>query len=506
MAGMLWQTATPANMTEMQSSRTRRPLVLASVMAGTFMIAVEATIVSTAMPKIAGQLGDLHLYSWVFSAYLLSQTAMTVIFGKLADMYGRKPVLLVGIGIFLIGSLLCGMAWSIPSLIGFRLLQGVGAGAIQPVCMTVVGDLYPLQERGKVQGWLASVWGLSSVMGPLSGGLIIQHLSWSWIFWINIPVGLLSMAGFAAFLHERVAAERARVDVLGAGLFTLAMASLMLGLTQIGTGQPRSMLAAFAVFVVAIALFVWQERRAVNPVVAFRLWSFRPIATANAATLLSGMVVIGLTAFLPMYIQGVLDRSPLVAGFTLTMMVLGWPVGATVGARSFNRYGMRPVLLCGGVLLPAGCSVFVLLGPNSSPVLGGLGSLVTGLGMGLLSTSALMIVQASVGWAQRGAATASNLFARSLGSTLGATVLGVVLNNSLAQGGSRAAVSPDQLRMLLDRPDLLPGMAAIRSALDASLHVTFWAVFLIAALTLVLATLVPRVHVASPVTGAAAAE
>ena len=169
---------------------------------------------------------------------------------------------------------------------------------------------------------------------------------------------------------------------------------------------------------------------------AFRLWSFRPIATANAATLLSGMVVIGLTAFLPMYVQGVLDQSPLVAGFTLTVMVLGWPVGATLGARSFNRFGLRAILLCGGALLPVGGIVFVLLRPGSSPLLGGLGSLVTGLGMGLLSTAAIMVVQSSVGWAERGAATASNIFARSLGSTLGATVLGAVLNNSLAAGGS----------------------------------------------------------------------
>ncbi len=497
---MLWQTAAPSYVTRMQSSLSRRPWIIASVMAGTFMIAVEATIVSTAMPKIAGQLGDLHLYAWVFSAYLLTQTAMTVVFGKLADTYGRKPVLLVGIGIFLVGSLLCGMAWSIPSLIGFRLLQGVGAGAIQPVCMTVVGDLYPVQERGKVQGWLASVWGLSSVLGPLAGGLIIQHLSWAWIFWINLPVGLLAMAGFAAFLREQVSAEHARVDVPGAALFTLAMASLMLGLTQIGTGQLGSTLAAFAVFAAATALFVWQERRAANPIVAFRLWSFRPIATANAATLLSGMVVIGLTAFLPMYVQGVLDQSPLVAGFTLTVMVLGWPVGATLGARSFNRFGLRAILLCGGALLPVGGIVFVLLRPGSSPLLGGLGSLVTGLGMGLLSTAAIMVVQSSVGWAERGAATASNIFARSLGSTLGATVLGAVLNNSLAAGGSRAVVSPDQLRQLLDRPETLAGMAAVRSALGESLHVTFWAVFILAALTFVLSTLVPRLPLAGAAT------
>ena len=170
--------------------QTNRPLVLASVIAAMFMVAIEATIVSTVMPQIAGQLGGLNLYSWVFSSFLLTQTATTVVFGKLSDLYGRKPVLLFGIAIFLIGSVLAGFAWSMPSMIVFRLIQGVGAGSIQPVGMTVVGDLYSARERGKIQGFLASVWGISAVLGPLAGGLIIQKLSWAWVFWINVPLGL----------------------------------------------------------------------------------------------------------------------------------------------------------------------------------------------------------------------------------------------------------------------------------------------------------------------------
>ena len=465
-------------------------------MAATFMIAIEATIVSTAMPKIAGRLGDLHLYSWVFSAYLLTQTAMTVVFGKLADTYGRKPVLLAGIAIFLVGSFFCGLSWSIPSLIGFRLVQGIGAGAIQPVCMTVVGDLYPVRERGKVQGYLASVWGLSSVLGPLAGGLIIQHLSWAWVFWVNLPIGCAAMAGFMVYLREDVTVRKNRVDVLGGALFTIAMAALMLGLTQLGSGPAGTELSFFAVFAVGAALFVWQELRAADPMVAFGLWSRRPIATANAATLLSGMVVIGLTAFLPVYVQGVLNQSPLVAGFALTMMVLGWPVGATLGARSVNRFGLRTVLLAGAALLPVGGVLFVLLHPGSSPWHAALGSLVTGFGMGLLSTSAIMVVQSSVGWAERGSATASNIFARTLGSTLGAAVLGAVLNRSLAQGGTEVAVSPDQLRLLLYGTGALVHDEAVRAALAASLHITFWAVFVIGVATLLLASLVPKVPLA----------
>ena len=197
-------------------SNIRRPLILASVMAATFMIAVEATIVSTAMPQIAGQLGDLHLYAWVFSAFLLTQTATTVVFGKLADIFGRKPILLIGIFIFLLGSLLCGFATSMPGLIAFRLIQGVGGGAIQPVSLTIIGDLYPARERGKIQGWLASVWGISSVLGPLAGGLIINHLSWAWVFWVNLPVGIAAAIGFGLYLREDVARQTQPIDVPGA--------------------------------------------------------------------------------------------------------------------------------------------------------------------------------------------------------------------------------------------------------------------------------------------------
>ena len=161
---------------------TRRPLVIAAVMGSMAMVAIEATIVSTVMPQIASQLGGVHLYSWVFASFLLAQTAMTVVFGKLSDVYGRKPVMIIGIAIFLIGSFLAGLSWSMPSMICFRLIQGIGAGAIQPVALTIVADLYPMRERGKVQGYLASVWAVSAVLGPMLGALIVQKLSWAWIF------------------------------------------------------------------------------------------------------------------------------------------------------------------------------------------------------------------------------------------------------------------------------------------------------------------------------------
>ncbi|HWX49032.1 MAG TPA: MDR family MFS transporter [Roseomonas sp.] len=468
--------------------------MLASVMAAMFMIAIEATIVSTAMPQIASQLGDLHLYSWVFSSFLLTQTATTVMFGKLADLYGRKPVLLAGIAVFLVGSFLCGAAWSMPSLIAFRLLQGIGAGAIQPIGITVVGDLYTVQERGKIQGYLASVWGVSSVLGPLAGGLIIQHLSWAWIFWINLPIGLLAAAGFAAFLRERVEHRQRSVDTAGAALFAVAVASLMVALTEAGTAGTTTALLAAGICVVSAFLFVLQERRAREPMMAFSLWARRPIATANAATLLSGMAIIGLTSFLPMYVQGVLGQSALVAGFALTMMVLGWPVGATIAAKNFSRFGLRGTLLFGAALLPVGALAFLTLGPGSSPVVAGLGSVIMGFGMGFLSTSAIVIIQDSVDWAERGAATASNIFSRNLGSTLGATVLGAVLNFSLTHGSAEVGpADAEQIRQLLEHPGAAVAEATVRAALGHALHLTFWAVFAIAALTFLSAILVPKV-------------
>lgn len=476
-------------------SETRRPLVLAAVMAAMFMIAIEATIVSTAMPQIAGQLGDLHLYAWVFGSFLLTQTATTVVFGKLSDLYGRRPVLLFGIAVFLTGSLLCGLAWSMPSLILFRLVQGVGAGAIQPVSLTVIGDLYPARERGKVQGYLASVWGISSVAGPLVGGLIIGHLSWPWIFWINLPVGLVAAGLFLAYLRESVERRSRPIDALGAALFTAAIAALMMALTEAGTSASAALWPALG-FVVAAILFVLQERRAADPMLDVRLWMQRPIATTNAATLLSGMTVIGLTAFLPMYVQGVLRQSPLIAGLTLTLMVLGWPIGATTAARNFVRFGLRPTLLVGATLLPLGATAFVALGSETSPIVAACGSIVMGLGMGFLSTAAIVIIQDSVAWAQRGAATASNIFARNLGSTLGATALGAVLNYRLAHPADGSPVDSGQLRSLLEDPGSLgAGGDAIRDGLQHALHGTFWTVFAVALLTLVLSLFVPRITI-----------
>jgi EmrB/QacA subfamily drug resistance transporter len=475
--------------------KSARALVIGSVMTTMAMIAIEATIVSTAMPQIVADLGGLRLYSWVFSSFLLAQTAMTVVFGNLADVYGRKPVMLVGIGIFLLGSLLAGFAWSMPAMICCRLIQGVGAGAMQPVAMTIVADLYPARERGKVQGYLASVWAVAAVVGPVVGGLIIRSMSWAWIFWINIPVGCAAAAGFILFLKEYSKHERRSIDVGGAVSFTVAVTSLLIALTELGNHQPMRLAAAAALFCIAAVVFVLLERRVTHPIVSFALWSHRPIATTNGVAVLASMVLIGLTTFLPIYVQLVMQRSPTTAGLALTTMLIGWPAGATLAARLFQRFALHHLLVIGAVLQPLGAVFLVVLTPTMSPLIAAMGSLVMGFGMGLVSVPSLVLIQEIVDSTQRGSVTASNIFSRNVGSTLGATLLGALLNHGLSRSGTLAPVTSDQLRQLLHSPGLDSGDAAIRLALNQALNLTFWGMLVLSLGTVFLALLVPSTSI-----------
>ena len=455
------------------------------------MIAIEATIVSTAMPQIVADLGGLRLYSWVFSSFLLAQTATTVVFGNLADVYGRRPVMLAGISIFLVGSLLAGFAWSMPAMIGCRIIQGLGAGAMQPVAMTIVADLYPARERGKVQGYLASVWAVAAMAGPVLGGLIIRSMSWSWIFWINIPVGIAAASGYILFLKDHRMHARRSIDVGGAVSFTIAVTSLLIALTEVGNHHPIQLAAAAALACVAGMVFVMIERGVSNPIVSFAQWSHRPIAMTNSVGLVASMTLIGLTTFLPIYVQLVMQRSPTIAGLALTTMLIGWPAGATLAARLFHRFALRRLLLSGALLQPLGALFFVVLTPHLSPLVPAMGSLVMGFGMGLISVPSLVLIQEIVEPAQRGSVTASNLFSRNFGSTLGATVLGAVLNHGLSRSGTLAPVTSDQLRQLLNAPVLTAAASQVRSAMEQALNLTFWAMLVLSLGTVILALLVP---------------
>jgi EmrB/QacA subfamily drug resistance transporter len=481
---------------------TKRPFVLICLMMALFMAAVEATVVATAMPRIIGALGGFSLYSWVFSVFLLPQAITTMLYGKLADLYGRRPVLVFGIALFLAGSAACGFAWSMPSLIIFRLIQGIGAGSILPIAITIAGDLYTAEERMKVQGYLSSVWGFAAIIGPLVGGVIVQVLSWRWIFWINIPFGILTVAGLLAYYHEAVPHRRSKMDFAGAGLFAVAVTSLLIIIIQGGHQWPWNSTPVFALgaaFIVSLILFFWQESRAPEPMVSLGLWRQRLVAIANVATLIAGMGIIGVSSLIPTYVQGVMGSSAIVAGFAVTALSVAWSLASGVFGQVVRFVGGRGAAQAGAAFCMAGAVVFLILTPRTSPAVAAVGSFLFGFGMGMLSTTSTVMIQASVDWSKRGSATASNIFSRLLGSTLGAAILGGVLNNSLQrqlEGAGMGNVTLDSMRSLLERAapaGLDPGrFSLLQNALDIGLHHAFLTVTAAAALAFVLTLFLPR--------------
>ena len=319
-------------------------------MLSTALVALDATIIATAVPSIVRDLGGFSQFPWLFSIYLLAQAVLVPIYGKLADVVGRRPVLFFGIGVFVLGSLLCGLAWSMPTLIAARAVQGIGAGAILPMTVTVVGDLYSVEERARVQGYVASVWGISSVVGPTLGGLFAEYLSWRWIFFINLPLGALAAWMLARAFRESVERHPHQMDVLGAVLLTTGFSLLILGLLEGGVAWDWSSpvsLAVFAGAAVALVLMVLVERRAAEPVLPLWVFSRRVLLGGNLASVSVGVVLIGLVSYVPTYVQGVLGTGALVAGFALAAMTLGWPIAAALSGRVYLRIGFRDTALIG---------------------------------------------------------------------------------------------------------------------------------------------------------------
>ncbi|MEK6267954.1 MAG: MFS transporter [Planococcus sp. (in: firmicutes)] len=475
--------------------KTKRPLVLASVMLAMFVSAVEATIVSTAMPSIAAELGGFSQYSWVFSAYLLMSTVTVLLYGKLSDIFGRKRIFTVGMLLFLLGSLLCGLATSMDELIIFRFVQGLGAGAVMPIATTIVGDIYTREERAKIQGYLSSVWGISAVTGPAIGGVLVVTIGWEYVFWINLPLGILSLLGVLLFLKEPINNNTPVIDFKGAALLMVALSSLLYLLVEGGVSFDWLSIQSFILLVVSsflIILFILVERKAVDPIMPFEIWRNKTILFANLVSLATGVILIGISSYLPTYVTGVMEQPAAIAGFTLTAMSIGWPLAAFFSGRLLLKIGYFKTSLAGGVFLVIGSLLFVLMEPSFGPLWAAMSSFAIGIGMGLTSTAFIVSIQAAVSYKQRGAATASNMFMRNLGSTIGVALLGSILNSSLLRyfaenGQSYSLSSINDLLSKKTRIELpVEALSFLQQALADSLQIVYLVTAFFAMLSLVL--------------------
>lgn len=424
--------------------RSERGPVLAAVMLSTSLVALDATVLATAVPSIVKELGGFAQFPWLFSAYLLTQAVTVPLYGKLADVVGRRPVMLFGIGVFLAGSVLCGLAWSMPVLILARALQGIGAGAVLPMSITMVGDLYTVEERARVQGYIASVWGVSSVIGPALGGALSEYLSWRWIFFLNLPLGVAAVMMLVRKFHERVERRSHQLDVTGAALLTVGCTLLILGLLQGGVSWAWSSPVSTAVLsgaVVALAAFALVERRAAEPVLPLWVLSRRVLAAGNLVGVGVGVVLMGLTSYVPTYVQGVLGTGAVVAGFALAAMTVGWPIAAALVGRVYMRIGFRDAALIGMVTAVVGSVWTMWFGTGTAVLTVAAATFVVGVGLGLSSVPTLVAVQSVVGWERRGVVTATNMFARNLGSAVGVAVFGAIANATLASEGDSPSVA-----------------------------------------------------------------
>jgi len=470
---------------------THRPLTVVALLLGLFLAAMEMTVVSTAMPTAVGDLGGIHLYAWVFAAYMLTATVTMPVYGKLADLYGRKPVMFAGIALFLSGSFLCGHADSMTTLIFFRAIQGLGAGAVQPIAMTIVGDLFDVHQRGRVQGALSAVWGVAGLVGPLLGGAIVHWLSWRWVFYVNIPLGLGCAALLFFVYHETVERQEHRLDVAGAILLSLTIVLALLGTRAHGGSLP--LLAAAGV---SLAVFLLVERRSAEPLLPLDLFSQRVIAVASASGALVGAAMISAVTFIPLYVQAVLSGTPYDAGSAIAPVAVGWPIASTLAGRMLPRLGYR-VLIRTGLALTfcAAAGLSLLLHPGADLWAIRLVMLLYGLGLGLANTPLIIAVQSSVPWKRRGVATASTLFSRTIGGTLAVGTLGSVLAAALAADGIPTEIAD---KLLGPERSLLPQsiVQSLFGALQGGMETIFHAVAAIAFAGFVVSLLFPAVRIA----------
>ena len=484
-------------------SQRRRWVVTAGILLGMFLAALEATVVGTAMPTIIATLGGLDRYSWVISSFLLASTVTVPVWGRLSDLYGRRPLYLIGVGLFLAGSALSGASQSITQLIIFRALQGFGAGALVPLSLTINGDIFTPAERARIQGLFSGVWGLASILGPLAGGIITDQFSWRWVFYINIPFGLAAAVVVGLALKEPKREGRVSIDYAGAVSMTVAVTLLLVALVETGSASdwsgPALLLSAAGALLFG-ALFIRAERRAIEPIVPLSIFRNRVVGVGSLTSFFVGTAMFGAITFVPLFVQGTLGGSATQAGSLLTPLLLGWVSLAIVGGRLMLKVGYRPTVISGLAVLTAGFAVLSQFGPSTPRWLLLTDMALIGSGMGLVVLALLIAVQNSVERTQLGIATSLNQFSRSIGGAVGVALMGAVLsislNSHLEDIQQTSGLPEAEVARVVHNPSALidPGarvtlppslLASMKGALGGALHKVFLVGVLLAGLALV---------------------
>ena len=471
----------------------RRQAITAGLLLGMTLGALEATVVSTAMPTVISTLGGLAHYSWVFSAYLLTSTACVPIWGRLSDLYGRRRIYLLGVAIFLVGSLLSGMSQTMVQLILSRAVQGLGAGCIIPLSMTIVGELYTLAERPRTQALFSGVWGVASIAGPLVGGYVTDYLNWRWVFFLNLPFGLLAGAVIASAYPPSRRMSSVQVDWLGAGLLFTGISTLLISL---GDETPGGVWVWVVATVVLLGGFVAAERRAVEPILPLDLFGTPVIARSLVVVFLVGVALFGAIAFIPLFVQAVQGGTATQAGQAITPLFLGWVVMSIVGAKATVVLGYRTVSIAGSVMMTLGFFGLTLVDIASPDWILMTSCTVIGAGMGTQMLSLLLAVQHGVDRSRLGVATALNQFSRSVGAAIGVAAMGAILARGLAgvnlPGGADALAAGSTALS-----------APVRAQFDAALHRVFVSGAVVSAAGLIASLFLPSIDFRRGVSAAA---
>lgn len=493
--------------------RKSRSLIIAAALVALFLGAMDALIMSAAMPTIVADLGRLHLYSWVYSAYFLSRAISLPVFGKLADLFNNKHIFLISIGIFLVSSIAAGLSTHMTFLIIARVFQGIGAGGNFALVYIVLADISPPQERARTMSFTSSIWGIASVLGPTLGGFIVTYLSWRWIFFINVPLGLLSMAGLAFFLVElREKKKKVSFDING----VITLSTTILGILTIFLVGGRTyawlspqMAVLWAVTLLSGVGFYYSEKRAIDPLLPLDFFRNRGFSMGNLAVFLSSFSIFALFAFVPLFIQGALGKSPMQVGMAMLSLSLGWSVGSLVLGQVSNRLGIKRAAVLGAFLLIAGCSLTLMFSVNTTMVTCFFVFQLAGLGMGFVTLATLVVVQNSVDIADLGVATSSNQFARTLGGTVGVGICGGFMTSRLSSAFDVLAAkglmnnaadsvltgSSKSFEVLL-QPEFQSRLAesartALQEAITGSVSIVFWITLVASFLCLVFCVLLP---------------